>query len=578
MNKNDTKQLRFRHSLNKKVVQATIFGSVLLGAVMLAVGLGLYTYSLADRYISQSCELALSTTTIIYNMEYDVEGMTKEVMDIYRNLSEDERQAAGTDAYRAKFESTENIPGYWELFNILTELKAPSSANDLYIATFDEQTQAIVYVCDPDRTDETGCWPGDWESVSEKELNKFVHPDADNYRIYDISKTDRYGWMCTSGYPIYNQDGKIVSYVLADVTLQDLIRSVRLLVLQYVVAFAVVVLILSRILTRRMRKMVVDPVNRIAKAAEAYAKDRSDGVALSGHFADLDIHTDDEVENLGLVMADMERSMEEYEENLTRITAEKERIETELSLAARIQADMLPGTFPPFPDRSEFDLYASMDPAKEVGGDFYDFYLIDEDHLALVIADVSGKGIPAALFMMAAQIIIKNNAMQGKMPSEILKSTNRAICANNREEMFVTVWIGILEISTGKLTAANAGHEYPALKRKEGCYELFKDRHGLVVGAMEGIRYKDYELTLAPGDTLFVYTDGVPEATNEQNELFGTERMIEALNTGCSAGPKETLAAVRREVDHFVGEAEQFDDLTMLCLEYFGNNDPQFGR
>ena len=244
----------------------------------------------------------------------------------------------------------------------------------------------------------------------------------------------------------------------------------------------------------------------------------------------------------------------------------------ELHTATQIQESMLPNVFPAYPDRTEFDIYASMDPAKEVGGDFYDFFLVDDDHLCMVMADVSGKGVPAALFMMASKIILAHNAMTGKSPAQILTDTNAAVCANNREEMFVTVWLGILEISTGKLTAANAGHEYPVLKSPGGGFELLKDKHGFVIGGMEGIKYREYELTLEPGAKLFVYTDGVPEATDANHELFGTERMVTALNEVPNASPENTLKSVRAAVDGFVKDAEQFDDLTMLCLEYKGKD------
>ena len=242
----------------------------------------------------------------------------------------------------------------------------------------------------------------------------------------------------------------------------------------------------------------------------------------------------------------------------------------ELSLATGIQSDMLPHIFPAFPERSEFDIFATMTPAKEVGGDFYDFYLIDDNHLCMTMADVSGKGVPAALFMMMSKIILANNAMEAKSPAKILEDTNNAICANNREQMFVTVWIGILEISTGKIIAANGGHEYPVIKNADGDYELFKDKHGLVIGSMEGMPYTEYEITLTPGSRLFIYTDGVPEATNANGELFGFDRMVDALNTNLKASPREVLDNVRTAVDGFVKEAEQFDDLTMLCLEYKG--------
>ena len=252
-----------------------------------------------------------------------------------------------------------------------------------------------------------------------------------------------------------------------------------------------------------------------------------------------------------------------------RQAVERERLVTELSMAARIQHGMLPHVFPPFPERREFDIYASMDPARQVGGDFYDFFLIDEDHLCMVMADVSGKGIPAALFMMVSKSLIKSSARMGHSASEVLRQTNETICSNNQMEMFVTVWIGILEISTGKITAANAGHEYPSLM-KDGRFELLKDKHGLVIGGMEGVRYKEYEILLKPGDKIFLYTDGVPEATDAENHMFGTERMLDALNAEPAASPEQTLHNVRSAVDDFVQNAEQFDDLTMLCLEYHG--------
>ena len=220
-----------------------------------------------------------------------------------------------------------------------------------------------------------------------------------------------------------------------------------------------------------------------------------------------------------------------------------------------------------------------MEPAKEIGGDFYDFFLIDEDHLCLVIADVSGKGVPAALFMMASKIILANNAIMGKSPSEILCDSNNAICANNKLEMFVTVWVGILEISTGKLSAANAGHEYPALKKEDGGFEIYKDRHSFVLGGEEGMKYKEYEIRLSPGDKLFVYTDGVPEAHDPDGNMFKVERMIDALNEDPDASPEQVLGTVRGEISKFVKEAEQFDDMTMLCLDYKGpqKNDKEEG-
>ena len=262
----------------------------------------------------------------------------------------------------------------------------------------------------------------------------------------------------------------------------------------------------------------------------------------------------------------MERERME-QENMIK---EQERIVKELSTARQIQSSVLPHIFPPFPERREIDLYASMDPARDVGGDFYDFFFVDEDHLCLVIADVSGKGIPAALFMMFAKRIIEDFARIEHSASEILKKTNNLLCDNNQADMFVTVWLGILEISTGKMTAANAGHEYPAICKKDGLFEIYKDRHGFVIGGMEGVSYREYTLQMNPGDKIFVYTDGVPEATNGSGEMFGVEHMTAALNSCADGSPTDILRKVRSAVDDFVGDAEQFDDLTMMCMEYKG--------
>ena len=249
---------------------------------------------------------------------------------------------------------------------------------------------------------------------------------------------------------------------------------------------------------------------------------------------------------------------------------ETARLDTELTMATRIQAETLPNIFPAFPDREDFNIYATMNPAKEVGGDFYDFFLIDDTHLGIVMADVSGKGVPAALFMMVSKILVQNYAMMGLSPKEVLEAVNRQICANNPEEMFVTVWFGCLDLETGILQASNAGHEYPVLKNPDGEFEMVKDKHGLVIGGMDNVKYSQYELKMEPGAKLFLYTDGIPEATNSSNELFGTDRMVDALRIVENDDPEDILGVVKAAVEDFVKEAPQFDDLTMLCLEYNG--------
>jgi len=311
-------------------------------------------------------------------------------------------------------------------------------------------------------------------------------------------------------------------------------------------------------------KRIVDPLNNITRRIAALREGDLEFKMEDAY------RTGDEIEELAESFATLSHKTVQYVDTVKKVTAEKERIGTELSLATQIQGAMLPHIVPAFPDRTDFDICGSMEPAKEVGGDFFDYFLIDEDHLGMVIADVSGKGVPAALFMMASKIILQSVAMLGNSPGEVLSKTNEAICSNNEAEMFVTVWFGILELSSGRLKAANAGHEYPVLKRPDGTFEKLKDKHGFVLGAIDGAIYKEYEIMLEKGTKLFQYTDGIPEAANTDDEMFGMERMIEALNEGPDATPEELLVNVREAVREFVGDAQQFDDMTMLCVEYKG--------
>ncbi|MBO6092280.1 MAG: PP2C family protein-serine/threonine phosphatase [Oscillospiraceae bacterium] len=250
--------------------------------------------------------------------------------------------------------------------------------------------------------------------------------------------------------------------------------------------------------------------------------------------------------------------------------SELDRLDKELKLAADIQLNALPMNFPPFPDRTEFDLYASMTPAKEVGGDFYDFFMIDEDHLALVIADVSGKGVPAALFMMTSKTLIKNHLISGCDPAAAMERVNLQLCDHNDSRMFVTVWLAVVEISTGKGLACNAGHENPCFRRYGEDFEVLKYRHNIFAGISKKAKYQNREFELHPGDCIFVYTDGVPEANNTLEEMFGETRLIETLNQNPDATPEALIGNVYDAVDLFDENTPQFDDITMLCFKYYG--------
>ena len=352
------------------------------------------------------------------------------------------------------------------------------------------------------------------------------------------------------------------SVILAPV--RSVQRNIIFMMSLFLAAFILITMIVT-VATRKFSKDLTNPIISLSHDVEEISGGNLDYRAK--------IYDNDEIGDLAKSFNDMAVSLKDYINNLAYITAEKERISTELNVATQIQADMLPRIFPAFPERKEFDIYASMNPAKEVGGDFYDFFFIDDKHLALVMADVSGKGVPAALFMVISKTLIKTRALMGGTPSEILYDVNNQLCEGNDAGLFVTVWLGILDIETGKITAANAGHEYPALKRVDNTsFELLKDKHTPAVATIEEIRFKNYEIELNPGDVLFIYTDGVAEATNSSEELYGTDRMIKDLNKYTDSKIDELLINMKKEVDKFTGDAPQFDDITMLGLRYFGTN------
>ena len=309
---------------------------------------------------------------------------------------------------------------------------------------------------------------------------------------------------------------------------------------------------------------IIDPLNTITRRVASLG-------VRNRQFKMEDVYrTGDEIEVLAESFAKQSALNMLYIDQIRHVTAEKERISAELDMASKIQASQLPRLFPAFPNRREFSLFASMTPAKEVGGDFYDFFMVGTDHIALVMADVSGKGVPAALLMMVARVLIKSSLQNGKSPAEALESVNNQICESNDAGFFVTIWVAVLEISTGKGVASNAGHEHPVLRRAGGSYELVIYRHSMPVGTMEGIRFEQHEFHLNPGDSIFVYTDGVAEATNGDDELYGTERMLSALNSEPDAQPEQVLTNVMNDITGFVDGAEQFDDITMLCIRYMG--------
>ena len=374
-----------------------------------------------------------------------------------------------------------------------------------------------------------------------------------------------YGHLATVCTPIRNSEKKVTALALVDFDANQISGAILRIVLMSVGIVTLLTIIYILLFYRYVRHNIIQPIQNLT-GATAEITDNLD----SGKVFHADIHSGDELETLSKSFEKMDGDLRHYIEDNERITEEKGRITAELNLASAIQHGQLPQVFPAFPDRRDLDIYASMTPAKTVGGDLYDFYLVDDSHLAMVIADVSGKGIPASLFMMISRILIKNHVKAGESPATALTSVNTQLMENNKTNQFVTVWLAVLDLETGKGMAANAGHEHPALCRAGGRYELVTYKHSPPVAITDFTVFREHSFEMFPGDSLFVYTDGVTEATDAHEELFGTDRMLEALNKEPDALPEQVTQNVMEGIRLFVGEAEQFDDITMLAFRYNG--------
>ena len=575
-----TPRERRRHSLTTRSflgVQGLFF---LVGVVILVAGFLLYLDGTLHSYCVHTTKLAQAETLLLDPAQ--TRAKAEEILKIYDSIPEEERGDGTGRAYLSRFDDTMDDE-FREIQEELLTAKERMGLRNAFVVAIDEDMDRMVYLVDSDQKD-TFCHPGTWDTYDDRVTDALVRGDKSSTLVsrFDsenrssqatLTYTEKYGLRCTGGATLF-KSGRYTVMVCLDEKLSAICRLSVIFLVEYNILLFFVTLIAGLIAMHLIRKVMVKPINQMADAARNYAEDREKEESIvSDHFGQLQIRSGDEIEELNLTMSDMEQSLVRYVENLTKATAEKERISTELGLAARIQEDMLPNTFPAFPERTEFDLHASMDPAKEVGGDFYDYFLIDEDHLALMIADVAGKGIPAALFMMMSKIMLDNRIMETASPAMAMQQGNEMILRYNSQGMFVTVWVGILEIPTGKILAANAGHEYPVIIHPDGQAELIKDKHGFVLGGMEGMQYREYELQLQPGAKLLLYTDGLPEATSAGKELFGTDRMLAAAGAAGDASPKQVLDSISDAVNEFVGDNEQFDDLTMLCVEYKGSKE-----
>ena len=459
------------------------------------------------------------------------------------------------------------LDDYRYMYDLLLTVEESFPYSDIYIQR--DQDDVTYYLVDPNAED-----PADSLlsiGTAETPIEEFADYE-DNVMIPPTISRSEYGWLLTTCRPIY-KDNKAVAIASVDIDMNNIVRERRLILFNSYILILVVTAAVIAASVFLVRRSAIKPLRDLQENACGFTEGETG--YTKENIIKLDLRSNDEISDLYHEIRLMQEHIVDYTHDLERVTAERERIRTELDLASQIQRSALPEIGAEFSERDEFVLAASMDPARWVGGDFYDFFYLDENRLALVIADVSGKGIPAALFMMSAKNKISGRASFGGTPAEILTDVNLQLCRNNPTHMFVTVWLGILDLRTGVISACNAGHEEPAIRGADGVFRLYQDPHGFVLGGRKRSKYTDYEIKLNPGDTIFVYTDGITEAADDNQTFYEDFRMIEALNTPGLTGPDEIIAAMKKSVQSFANGAEQADDLTMLCLLYRGPDTDQ---
>lgn len=459
-------------------------------------------------------------------------------------------------------ETEEKDEYYYEILDFLRAYQVNSSIQYYYI--FVPLENDLVYIWDADQ-EEGACELGYHEEYMDggKEAVAAIYKQNPLEEI-SMANDETYGYIASAYSPIFDSKGNPVAVAGVDMFMPDLQRNMAEFLIQVIVVIILVVLIAVLIYFFFVKEKIVKPINKLRNASKRIVDNLENEESIQ-----VDIKTGNEIEELYDSFKQMYFDVKDYIEKLSTITAEKERIGAELNVATQIQLSMLPCDFPAFPDRNEIDIYATMTPAKEVGGDFYDFFMVDERHLAIVTADVSGKGVPAALFMVIGKTLIKDHTQSGRDLGEVFTEVNNILCESNDNGMFITAFEGVLDLITGEFRYVNAGHEMPFIYRKEGKYEAFKVRPGFVLAGMENIKYKEQKIQLNVGDKIFQYTDGVTEATDIENNLYGRKRLEAVLNNQClGTSPQNTLDLIKKDIDIFVGEREQFDDITMLCLEY----------
>ena len=550
-----------RISLKLKVSLIVAASTLLLTALLMVLSYREYSSVVDEHYNTLAMDIARTAASLVDGDQ--VASLRRRVYDIYEeNPAPEFETQEEWDQYFAQYQTVQDET-YKDLLEILDKVRQSNQAEDVYIVYMDPVTQTGLYLADP-ATGEDACPPGTWDIIYEQNYHVLEHPE-DELAAY-ITNSE-YGWLCSAGAPVFDSQGNVAAHVLTDVSMNDIMQDRHDFLRNLCLILIGAALLAAWVLFAVTNRLIVRPVQQLTKAADSYITERSRGEGESLAMEQLKIRTGDEIETLAGAMKKMERDINDYILNLARITAEKERIGAELSIATEIQASMLPRIFPPFPERRDLNIYASMNPAREVGGDFYDFFLVDKTHLAIAVADVSGKGVPAALFMVIAKTLIKDRACSMAKPGEIFTWVNQQLCESNQAGLFVTAWLGIIDLKTGLVEYVNAGHNPPLVALGGENFTYLKQKSGFILAGLEGFAYETSTFRMGHGDRIFLYTDGVTEAMNRQDKLFGESRLLAWMSQNRGAAPEEALNGLRKEIAVFADGAEQYDDITMLMFE-----------
>ncbi len=552
--------------LKTKAVVAILLMALVLCGVAIFISYFVHAKTM-DRHYKQLAGNIAKTAAIATDKEM-VKKYAEATKNIYLRNPMPEITESNEKEYFGQYKSIMDDE-YQTLFERLADIKESNEVKSLYIIYVDSESKSCVYIIDADNT-EGACPMGTWDIIYEDNYNVLTNPE-DGFDSY-ITNTEEYGWLCSAGAAIMDDNGQVIAHAMVDLSMDDVMNERYAFCRNLcIVMFAITIAILI-VFVLIINKSVIKPINVLSDAARGFVDGMNNETeAGKSFFNEINIKSGDEIEQLHTSFKFMEKELYDYIENLSRITSEKERIGAELNIATKIQADMLPSIFPAFSKCNEIDIYAIMHPAKEVGGDFYDFFMVDDTHLAIVVADVSGKGIPAALFMVIGKTLIKDHTQTGSDLGQVFEKVNNLLCESNSEGLFITAFEGVLDLVTGEFVYVNAGHECPYIYRKGGKYTLQSLEPGFVLAGMEDMVYDTGSIKLEPGDRIFQFTDGVTEAINIEEELYGDKRLEDVLNSNTDKGPEELLKAVKKNIEDFVGEADQFDDITMLCVEYRGN-------